>query len=68
VRRVSTTAAGASGQLLRAKDVALLLGVHVKTVYSWTTAGILPSPIRIGRGIRFRLDDITSWVSARREG
>lgn len=56
-----------TSRLLTVRDVAHLLGVHEKTVYAWVARRQLPS-IRMGRSVRFSLDDILRWISARKEG
>ena len=54
-------------RLLTVREVAVLLRLHEKTVYSMVARGELPS-IRLGRRVRFSRDDIIRWLSARREG
>ncbi len=45
--------------LLSARQVADLLGVHVRTVWRYSQTGIIPQPIRLGqRTVRWRLSDL----------
>jgi len=48
--------------LLDAKDVARLLSVSVRTVWTLRDMGRLPAPVRIGRCVRWRRQDIEKWV------
>jgi excisionase family DNA binding protein len=48
--------------LATVKDLAEYAGVPVKTVYEWNYRGTGPKAIRVGRYLRFRWDDIESWI------
>ena len=49
----------ASMRLLTAKQVAEALGVHRRSVWRLTAAGVLPAPIRLGpKLVRWRAADI----------
>jgi len=48
-------------------EVALYLGVHLKTVERWRKQYSLPC-MRIGGRIRYRLQEVAYWASARKEG
>ena len=48
-------------------EVALYLGVHVKTVERWRKGLGLPC-MKLGGRIRYRLQDVAYWASARKEG
>jgi excisionase family DNA binding protein len=37
-------------RLLRAREVAELLGIHLITVYRWSREGKLPRPVKLARG------------------
>ena len=55
-------------KLLKAGEVAELLGVSVETVWDWAKDGTLPC-VRLGatgRWMRFRPADVERWVMARR--
>lgn len=55
----------AKATLLKAREVADLLGIHERTVWRMVSAGTLPEPIRVGdRSVRWRLVDIEAFVAA----
>jgi excisionase family DNA binding protein len=54
-------------QILTAAEVAALLQVHIRTVYRLAAKGVIPGN-RIGRGWRFRKEEILALVSSRRKG
>ncbi|MBI2088645.1 MAG: helix-turn-helix domain-containing protein [Deltaproteobacteria bacterium] len=53
-------------QILTAAEVAALLQVHIRTVYRLAAKAVIPGN-RIGRGWRFRKDEIVALVSSRRK-
>jgi excisionase family DNA binding protein len=50
--------------LATAQEVAKLLKVSMRTLWRLRSAGKLPSPVRIGATVRWRLDDIKTWIAA----
>ena len=50
--------------LLTAADVAGLLAVSLRTVRRLDITGRLPAPLLIGRAVRWRRAEITSWLAA----
>jgi prophage regulatory protein len=48
--------------LLRAEEVAELLGLGRTKVFELLTSGELPT-VRIGRCVRVRREDVTRWVN-----
>lgn len=46
-------------------DLADREGVPVKTVYDWNTKGTGPRFMRIGRHVRYKLDDVIAWEESR---
>jgi excisionase family DNA binding protein len=71
VRRVSdrrTVALDTCGlQLVSSHEAAKRLGICERTVWTLQNSGELPS-VRIGRCIRFDLDDLCRWVEDRKRG
>jgi excisionase family DNA binding protein len=53
--------------LLTVRQVAERLGIHEKTLRRWATSGRFPC-VRIRSRIRFDLQDVLKWISARKEG
>ncbi|MGH7535282.1 MAG: helix-turn-helix transcriptional regulator [Gemmatimonadales bacterium] len=52
-------------RLLWAEDVAVLLGVPVKTLYQWRYKGVGPAGVRVGRHLRYREADVEAWIDER---
>lgn len=52
--------------LVKASQVAALLGVHVDTLARWSSQGVLPEPVRVGPGRRkfYRAEDIDALVQS----
>jgi len=50
------------GLLVRAKDVAKMLNVSVRTVWTWRDIGRLPAPVKIGGCVRWRRQDVEEWI------
>jgi DNA-binding transcriptional MerR regulator len=44
------------------QDVADYLQVPVQTLYSWRTQGYGPPARRMGKYLRYRPEDVTSWL------
>lgn len=51
-----------SSKLLTIRDVADYLGVPVNTLYQWRTKGYGPEGRRIGKYVRYRPQDVETWV------
>ena len=47
-----------------ARRLAKMLGAGVRTVRTWDAAGKLPSPIRLGGKVVWRVDEIRAWLAA----
>lgn len=48
--------------LLTAKEVAALLNVSMRSFWRLKSEGAIPSPIRLGRSIRWALRTINEWI------
>jgi predicted DNA-binding transcriptional regulator AlpA len=48
---------------LTAADVAKMLGISRNTVNSWRRKAMGPAYTRLGATIRYRLEDIESWIT-----
>ena len=49
-------------RLMTPKEVAGYLGVPVSTLYQWRTRGRGPVALRVGRHLRWRPQDVESWL------
>jgi prophage regulatory protein len=47
-----------------ARRLARLLCCGIRTVRTWDAAGKLPSPIRIGGRVVWRVDELRQWLAA----
>lgn len=55
-------------RLVTVREVADLLGVHVRSVWRLAQSGEIPAPIRLSaRVIRWRLSDLRAFLDARSE-
>ena len=50
--------------LLPTANAAGLLGVSIRTWYTWDQLGKIPKPVRVGRKLFWRRDELLSWVDA----
>jgi excisionase family DNA binding protein len=53
--------------LLRPDEVAALLDVPLRTIYRWRSRHDGPRGYRIGRHVRYRVDDIEAWLEDHRD-
>ena len=56
-----------SERLLKAREVADLLGFAAGTIVDWFEAGELPG-FRIGGRLRFRETEVLTWLEEHRQG
>jgi predicted DNA-binding transcriptional regulator AlpA len=54
-------------ELLKASEVAKLIHISVRTVWKWTSVGILPRPFRLGHITRWRKRDIEKYLGGCRK-
>lgn len=50
--------------LLRAHQAAALCGKSVRTWRTWHASGLIPRPVRIGRSILWRAEELQAWIAA----
>ncbi len=55
-------------RLLTVHELAGLLQVPPKTIYTWRYKGIGPPAVPIGRYLRFRAEDVAAWLDDQAEG
>ena len=53
--------------LLTPYEVAVFLGVPLRTIYRWRSRGDGPRGYRIGRHVRYRVNDIERWLEDHRD-
>ena len=52
-------------QLLTVQELAELLQIPTKTIYTWRYKGIGPPAVPMGKYLRFRAEDVVTWLDAR---
>lgn len=50
------------GDLLSPEELADYLKVPLATIYSWRSRGVGPLALKIGRHVRYRVDDVQEWL------
>ena len=50
--------------LLSAADLSRELGISARTIRRLDLEGKIPAPVRIGRAVRWRRDEIVEWLAA----
>ena len=68
-RRASTTPVpkatrGALSRLLTVQELADLLQVPLKTIYTWRYKRIGPPAVPMGKYLRFRAEDVAAWLDS----
>lgn len=54
-------------QILSPQDLADRHQVGIRTVYQWNHKGTGPKRIRVGKHVRYRLEDVLAWEESRVE-
>ena len=49
-------------ELLSVRELANRMKVSTRHVWSLLSSGRLPEPVRVGRSVRWRADDIDQWI------
>lgn len=49
--------------LMSIHDVSDHLGIPVGTLYQWRTRGKGPKGLRMGRYVRYRPEDVETWIA-----
>ncbi len=49
--------------LVRADEVARMMGVSERTLWRLASAGRVPRPVRIGRNTRWRKAEVADWIA-----
>jgi prophage regulatory protein len=48
--------------LIKAEELARMMGVSERTLWPLLSAGKVPTPVRIGRSTRWRLAEVRQWI------
>ena len=60
---LKATEESAAGQvLLTAKELSKILQISTRSIWRLVSAHELPNPLRFGRTVRWRRQDIDSWI------
>jgi excisionase family DNA binding protein len=54
--------------LLSPRELADWLGIPIGTIYRWNHTGDGPTPLSIGRHVRYRQSDVEDWLNAHEVG
>jgi len=47
-----------------ASEVAKILGISVRHVWALLAQGRLPRPVRLGRSVRWNVEELRAWLAA----
>lgn len=50
--------------LLTPAEVSNLLRIPIKTLYAWRSRNLGPRALRLGKHLRYRTDDVQSWLDS----
>jgi excisionase family DNA binding protein len=56
-----------AARLLRPHELAAFLGIPLRTIYRWRSRHEGPPSYRVGRHIRYRLNEVEQWLDERRD-
>ena len=56
-----------SSRLLSTEEVARILVVPINTLYCWRYKGTGPKALRVGKHLRYRLEDVLGWLDTQRD-
>ena len=54
-------------RLLRPDELASFLGIPLATIYQWRSRGDGPPGLRVGRHVRYRIEDVERWLDEQRD-
>ena len=61
---VEITNDSVSPLVVSAKEAAKMLSVSERHFWAQNSRGRIPRPVRIGRSVRWRVDELKAWVAA----
>lgn len=54
--------------LLTPEEVAGVLRIPVATLHRWSWEGVGPSPVKVGRHLRYVASELAAWIERQRKG
>ncbi len=54
-------------KLIKARELANILGVTISTVYNLENAGQLPQSVKFGKSRRWDVDEVRNFLNAKKE-
>lgn len=57
----SATSDSPRDRLLTPNDLAIYFDLPLSTIYSWRSKGTGPRGFRVGKFVRYRLEDVQAW-------
>lgn len=55
-----------SSRLLSSEELADFLKVPIATIHRWRCKGSAPKAVRVGRHLRFDMNDVREWMEERK--
>jgi len=50
--------------LITVEEFAELMRTSVRSIWRWNSAHSLPKPVRVGRAVRWRREEVMEWIKA----
>lgn len=54
-------------EMISAQRLAALLELPIATIYTWRSRGQGPIGYRVGRHVRYRMEDVEAWLATQRD-
>lgn len=54
-------------RLMTAEELAVYLGVTLRTISEWKATSYGPRRVRVGRRVFFRISDVNDWIARQAE-
>jgi hypothetical protein len=64
LQKLEKTTKEKSPFLYNARDAAKACGVSVRTWRTWDLLGYIPQPVKIGRSLFWRIEEMVLWIEA----
>lgn len=50
--------------LITVEEFAKLMRTSVRSIWRWNSAHAIPKPVRVGRAVRWRREEVMEWINA----